>query len=83
MSVNDLMNNIDRLRTTSMGCDRIKRNLLLNTDDVIEWCKEKICQSGVAISRKGKNWYVKTDDIVLTVNATSYTVITAHKISIK
>ncbi|WP_296013555.1 DUF3781 domain-containing protein [uncultured Treponema sp.] len=31
------------------------------------------------IFRKGKNWYIKTDGCTITVNAYSYTVITAHK----
>ena len=31
------------------------------------------------IIRKGKNWYVSIDDIIITVNAYSYTIITAHK----
>ena len=32
-----------------------------------------------SIIRKGKNWYVSIDDIIITVNAYSYTIITAHK----
>ena len=31
------------------------------------------------IFRKGKNYYIKTDGCTITVNAYSYTVITAHK----
>jgi len=30
------------------------------------------------ISRKGKNWYCENKGVVITVNASSYTVITAH-----
>ena len=30
-----LIENIDRLHTTPMGADRIKRNLKLDTDDVV------------------------------------------------
>ncbi|WP_433169511.1 DUF3781 domain-containing protein [Treponema putidum] len=29
--------------------------------------------------RKGKNWYVSIDDIIITVNAYSYTIVTTHK----
>ena len=47
-----LIDNIDKIHTTKMGIDRIKRNLKLNTDDV--------------------------DNVRLTVNAYSYTIITAH-----
>ena len=31
------------------------------------------------IFRKGKNWYIKTNGCTITVNAYSYTAITAHK----
>ncbi|WP_195199080.1 DUF3781 domain-containing protein [Faecalispora jeddahensis] len=75
---NDLLSNIDKIHTTELGVERIKRNLGLGTLDVIAWCKEKIRNAG-DIVRKGKNWYVFFDDIVITVNAYSYTIITAHK----
>jgi hypothetical protein len=29
---------------------------------------------------EGKNWYVNTDDRVITVNVCSFTIITAHKV---
>lgn len=77
--MNDLIINLDKIHTTEMGAERIKRNLELDTADVVAWCKDKI--SGVdEIIRKGKNWYVYTDNAVITVNAHSYTIITAHKI---
>ncbi len=47
---NELLKNLDRLHTTKLGVERIKRNLALDTDDC-----------------------------VITVNAYSYTVITAHR----
>lgn len=76
---NDLFTNLDRIHTTPLGVERIKRNLCLDTDDdVVEWCKLRINNSN-AIKRKGKNWYVQCDDFTLTVNANSYTIITAHK----
>ena len=78
----ELINNIDKLRTTKLGIDRIKQNLGLKTDDVVEWCRQAIMQSGEII-RTGKNWYIKTDNAVITVNANSYTIITAHKIMAK
>lgn len=31
------------------------------------------------VTRRGKNWYVSVGDIVITVNAQSYTITTAHK----
>lgn len=75
---NDLLSNINKIHTTELGVERIKRNLGLGTLDVIAWSKEKI-RNASDIVRKGKNWYVFFDDIVITVNAYSYTLITAHK----
>ena len=31
-----LLNNIDKVHTTEMGIDRIKKNLKLDTNDVVE-----------------------------------------------
>ena len=73
------MINIDKIHTTELGVERIKRNLDLQTDDVVSWCKQKIEQADKII-RKGKNWYVYTDNSVITINAHSYTIITAQKI---
>lgn len=42
MNKNVLLNNIDKIHITSMGVDRIKKNLLLNTDDAVLYCKNKI-----------------------------------------
>ena len=75
---NDLLKNIDKIHTTEMGSERIKRNLELETDDVVNWCKRKTEQADEII-RKGKNWYVSTENSIITINAHSYTVITAHK----
>lgn len=62
-----------------MGIDRIKKNLALYVNDVVEWCRMKIKGANCEITRKGKNWYVSTEEWIITVNAYSYTVITAHK----
>lgn len=72
---NGLLKNLDKLHTTELGVERIKRNLSLDTDDVVEWCKTKINSANAVITRKGKNWYVNVDNYILTVNAYSYTII--------
>lgn len=77
--MNDLLLNLDKLHTTEMGVDRIKRNLNLDVPDVVKWCYEKIKSTDAVIERKGKNWYICIDDCKITVNAYSYTIITAHK----
>ena len=77
---NELLENLDRLHTTELGVIRIKKNLSLNVENVIEWCKEKISLSNAKIIRKGKNWYITIDNCIITINAYSYTIITAHKV---
>lgn len=76
---NDLLSNLDKVHTTEMGVERIKKNLSLDTDNVVEWCKDKIKSSSADITRNGKNWYIRVENCVITVNAYSYTIITAHK----
>lgn len=73
-----LIDNIDKIHTTKMGIDRIKRNLKLNTDDVVGYCESLIMNKNCHIYRQGKNWYCEIDNVRLTVNAYSYTIITAH-----
>ena len=55
MQRNDLIENIDKLHTTEQGVERIKRNLSIETDDVVEWCKKMILDETAAIEKKGKN----------------------------
>ena len=76
---NDLIINLDKLHTTEMGIDRIKRNLEIDVEDVIKYCYNKILSNTAIIERKGKNWYIFVDGCKITVNAHSYTIITAHK----
>lgn len=74
-----LIENIDRIHTTEMGVGRIKKNLGLGDIDVVEWCRDRILDKEARIERNGKNWYVTIVGSVITVNANSYTIITAHK----
>ncbi len=78
----ELIKNIDKIHTTEMGRGRISRNLFLGECDAVLWCKEKILDSK-EIFRKGKNWYITTGEAIITVNAASYTIITAHKMKAK
>ena len=75
---NALSENIIRLHTTEMGAERIRTNLCL-TEEPVEWCRSKILDKNAVIGRQGKNWYVSVDGCVITVNAGSYTIITAHR----
>lgn len=73
-----LLLNIDKVHTTEIGIDRIKRNLRLDTNDVVQYCKNKILDKNCNIYKQGKNWYCEIDNIVITINSYSYTIITAH-----
>ena len=76
----DLINHLDKIHTTPMGMERIRKNLCLDIDDVVSWCVQVIRDEASEISGKGKNWYVRKGDNEITVNAHSYTIITAHKV---
>ena len=78
---NHLLNNLHKLHTTTLGITRIKRNLSLETDNTVAWCAKQIQSSTAVIARKGKNWYITINDYLITVNASSYTIITAHKLT--
>ena len=75
-----LLSSIYKIHTTEMGIDRIKKNLKLNTNDVVEFCKNKILDKNCNIYKQGKNWYCEIDNNKITINSYSYTIITAHLI---
>ena len=76
-----ILSKIDQIHTTKMGIERIKRNLQLEIEDVVEYCQQKILDQDAYIYRQGKNWYCEIDHIRITINASSYTIITAHKMN--
>ena len=80
---NSLIENLEKLHTTELGNRRIQKNLSLTTDKTVDWCKDKINSPEASVSRTGKNWYIEADGCVITINAYSYTIITAHKKSKK
>ena len=53
---NNLIENIEKLHTTPMGVERIRRNLSLGEDvkDVVTFCRQKILDDKAAITRQGK-----------------------------
>ena len=75
-----LLSNIDKVHTTEMGIDRIKKNLKLDNNDVVQYCKNKVLDKNCNIYKQGKNWYCEIDNIKITINSYSYTIITAHTI---
>ncbi len=73
-----LLSNMNKVHTTVMGVDRIRRNLKVDCDDVVAYCKAKVLDKNCNIYRQGKNWYCEIDHIRITIHATRYTIITAH-----
>ena len=76
---NELLINIDKIHTTKLGLERIKNNLKLE-NDVINYCKNIIVDKNAYIFKKGKNFYCQIDNIIITINSYTYTIITAHNI---
>ena len=52
-----LLDNINKIHTTELGVDRIKRNLKIDIVDVVEYCKNKVLDENCHIYKQGKNWY--------------------------
>ena len=77
LKVQPLTEKIDKLHTTELGAIRIRRNLNLQTDDIISWCKEFVRTADLIIGQ-GKNWYAYKNGMVITINKRSNTIITAH-----
>ena len=80
MDKEELIKNIDKIHTTSMGINRIRKNLKLDNIDVVKYCKDKILNKNCTIYKEGKNYYAELDNIIITINSYSYTIITAHLI---
>lgn len=78
--IDKLIQHIDEIHTTPMGIDRISKNLKLHNQDVLLWCKNAVLNATL-IKHLNKNYYIYYGSAVITINATSFTVITAHKIS--
>ena len=74
-----LLNSLDKIHSTPMGIERIKKNIKCD-GDAVEYCKSKIQNKSCNIYKEGKNRYCEIDGIRITVNSSSYTIITAHLI---
>ena len=79
MTESELAALLENLHTTTMGEERIRRNVSPNAEDVVAWCRARITATDAVIERRGKNFYITAGGCTLTVNARSYTIITVHK----
>ena len=75
----DLLENVDKIHTTEMGVGRIQKNLGID-DEPVGYCILKLKREDAVVTREGKNYYVTVDGCRITINAGSFTIITAHKI---
>jgi predicted transcriptional regulator len=73
-----LLENIDKIHTTEMGIGRIQKNLEIS-DEPVNYCISKLKQENAIVTKEGKNYYVDVDDCIITINSSSFTIITAHK----
>lgn len=64
-----------------MGLKRIAKNLDIKEEHALTYCKNKILEKGCIVLKKGKNFYCTFDNVVITINSNSYTIITAHVLS--
>jgi hypothetical protein len=74
-----LLENVDKIHTTEMGIGRIQRNLGIK-DEPVGYCISKLKQNNSEVVKEGKNYYINVDDCKITINSSSFTIITAHKI---
>lgn len=75
---NELLKNLDKLKTTLNGAIRIRKNLGVNSVNAVEWCKTQIMSKNSTVYREGKNYYVKANGNEITINSSSFMIITAH-----
>ena len=73
-----LLENAEKIHTTEMGVGRIQKNLGID-EEPVGYCISKLKQENSTVSKEGKNYYVDVDDCIITVNSSSFTIITAHK----
>lgn len=75
-----LVQALKKLHITELGAARIRRNLMLETDDVAQWCADRLRSEPAAVVRRGKNLYVTAGGFEFTLNQKSGTVITVHRL---
>ncbi len=73
-----LLKNVDKIHTTERGVGRIQKNLEI-TDEPVNYCISKLKKEDSTVDKQGKNYYVEVDDCIITINSSSFTIITAHK----
>ena len=77
----EILENIEKIHTTELGVQRIKKNICRPAEEteveLISFCKLLIEAPDCNIEKRGKNWYCRKDNIELTVNSYNFCIITA------
>lgn len=73
-----LLKNVDKIHTTEMGVGRIQKNLGID-EEPVGYCISRLKQDDSVVRKEGKNYYVEVDGEIITINSSSYTIITSHK----
>ncbi len=71
---------IDKIHTTALAAERIRRNLHLSDPDAEDHIRRLILSEDCRAYRQGKNIYCESCGVRITLHAGSYTVITAHPV---
>lgn len=74
-----LLENVDKIHTTEMGVERIQRNLGID-EEPVGYCISKLEKADSVVTKEGKNYYVEVDGCRITINSSSFTIITARKL---
>lgn len=72
-----LLENVEKIHTTEMGIGRIQKNLGID-EEPVEYCISKLKKADSVVVKEGKNYYVEVDRCRITINSSSFTIITAH-----
>lgn len=83
IEIEGFLRRVPNLKSNYLTDDKIRNFIGLDIPDVVEWCKERILMPEANIERRGKNWYITVDDVVITVNANLLTLQTAHPLKKK
>ena len=76
-----LLENVEKIHTTEMGVGRIQKNLGIS-EEPVSYCISKLKQDNSIVRKEGKNYYVDVDDCTITINSSSFTIITAHNFNL-
>lgn len=59
MEAKILLEQVDKIHTTERGIERIRKNLKIDTDDVVQYCVNKILDKRCVIYKQGKTGIAK------------------------